>query len=80
MPPRRSDLRNAIILAIGLFVGFLAFPYGRLHAGACRVAATLTGRGDAMPCGLSELSITLDTDRHPWFSVKLRPISFSRPF
>jgi len=67
----RHHVWQPLALAGMIFVAILAIPYCRIQAGACKMVSTLSGQGDAMPCGLTELSLTIDTDHRPfvWVSV-----------
>jgi hypothetical protein len=79
MPPRRPrnstvrDIVASLALVVAIFVSILALPFGKTHEAACRVVSTLANR-PGMPCGISALSITIDTDRRPWFSIAIKPL------
>jgi hypothetical protein len=68
----RRDILATLALAGAIFVSILALPVGRAHAHACAAVSALAGH--ELPCGLSALSITLDTDHRPFLSVSLKPI------
>ena len=59
-------------LAAAIFVSILALPFGRVHEGACRIVSAIADH--AVPCGLTALSITVDTDRHPFVSIAVKPL------
>jgi hypothetical protein len=73
-PERRRAIRRDIVASLALvgaiFVSILALPVGEWHQNACTVARHIAGR--EVPCGLSKLNITLDTDRRPFVFVSLR--------
>jgi hypothetical protein len=62
----RRDVIATLALAGAIFVSILALPIGRLHENACVAVSHVAGR--PVPCGLSQLSITLDSDR-PFVSI-----------
>lgn len=70
----RRDLLGSLGLVVAIFVSVLALPFGRVHAQACRIASTLSGQGDAMPCGLMALNVSIDTDHGPLLSISVRPL------
>ncbi len=70
----RRDVLASLGLATAIFVSVLALPFGRVHAQACRIASTLSGQGDAMPCGLMALNVSIDTDHSPFLSISVRPL------
>ena len=70
----RRDVLASLGLAAAIFVSVLALPFGRVHAEACRIVSTLSGRGDGMPCGLMALKISIDTDHSPFLSLSVRPL------
>lgn len=76
--PRRRRVRGEVLASLGLvaaiFVSVLALPFGRVHAQACRIVSTLSGQGDAMPCGLMALNVSIDTDHSPFLSISVRPL------
>ncbi len=82
MPRRRFDRRRAprrevlgsLAMAVAMFVSVLVLPFGRVHAGACRIVSTLSGQGDGMPCGLMALHISIDTDQSPFLSISVTPL------
>jgi hypothetical protein len=73
---RRRALRHEVLgtlaLAGAIFVSILALPVGRVHEHACTMVSHVAGR--PVPCGLSELSVTLDTDRKPFVFVSWKPL------
>ncbi|WBO22713.1 hypothetical protein [Sphingomonas abietis] len=68
----RRDILASLALVGAIFVSILALPVGEWHAHACSVASRAIGHD--IPCGLSSLDITLDTDRRPFVFVSLRPL------
>ncbi len=75
--PRRAARRDVLAslgLAAAIFVSVLALPFGRVHAQACRIASTLSGQGNAMPCGLMALKVSIDTDHSPFLSISVSPL------
>jgi hypothetical protein len=79
-PERRRAARRDIIatlaLAGAIFVSILALPIGKVHEDACVVISHVVGR--PVPCGVSALSITLDTDHKPFVSVSLIRLPLAR--
>lgn len=67
----RRDILATLALAGAIFVSILALPIGRMHENACLTIARVTGR--PIPCGLSVLNVTLDTER-PFVSISLAPV------
>jgi len=65
----RRDILASLALAGAIFVSILALPLGKAHEHACVAIAHVVGR--PVPCGLSEINITLSTDRRPFLSVSL---------
>lgn len=65
----RRDVLRSLALVAAIFVSILSLPLGAAHERVCVVAARMVGH--EVPCGLSRLSITLDTHRLPRFSVSL---------
>ena len=70
----RRDVLASLGLAAAIFVSVLALPFGQVHGQACRIASTLSGRGDAMPCGLMALKVSIDTNHSPFLSISVRPL------
>ena len=72
---RRRALRRDIIATLALcgaiFVSILALPFGRVHDHACRVVTHFAGHD--VPCGLTALSISIDTDHSPFLSIAILP-------
>jgi hypothetical protein len=68
----RRDVLATLALAGAIFVSILALPVGRVHARTCAAVSAMAGR--EVPCGLSSLDITLDTDRKPFIFVSLKPL------
>lgn len=74
---RRAPLREvlgSLVLAIAMFASVLVLPFGRVHAEACRIVSTLSGRGNDMPCGLMALHVSINTDRSPFLSISVTPL------
>ncbi|PXA83547.1 hypothetical protein DMC47_43140 [Nostoc sp. 3335mG] len=67
----RRDILATLALAGAMFVSILALPIGKVHESACLAISHVAGR--PVPCGLSELSISLGTDK-PFVSISLTPI------
>jgi hypothetical protein len=67
----RRDILASLALVAAIFVSIVALPIGAAHEHACVAVSQVVGR--PVPCGLSALNVTLDTDRRPFLSV-----SFSR--
>jgi hypothetical protein len=67
----RRDIVGTLALCGMIFVSIVALPFGRVHEHACRVAAHMAGH--EVPCGLTALSISIDTDHSPYLSVALLP-------
>jgi len=67
----RRDILATLALAGAIFVSILALPVGKVHEHACVAVSHVVGR--PVPCGLSALNVTLDTDR-PFVSISLTPI------
>lgn len=74
-PDRRRAIRRDVLASLALvgaiFVSILALPIGKVHENACVAVSHVVGR--PVPCGLSSLNVTLDTDR-PFVSISLTPI------
>jgi len=75
-PDRRRTVRRDVLatlaLAGAIFVSILALPVGRVHARTCAAVSAVAGH--EVPCGLSALDITLDTDRKPFLFVSFKPL------
>ncbi|WP_019834065.1 hypothetical protein [Sphingomonas sp. PR090111-T3T-6A] len=67
----RRDMLATLALCGMIFVSILALPFGQVHEHACRVAAHIAGR--EVPCGLTAVSISIDTDRSPYLSIAILP-------
>jgi hypothetical protein len=75
-PDHRSltrDILASLAMVVVIFVSFVALPLGQAHGRACALVSTLASRPD-MPCGLAALSITIDTERHPFLSITIHPL------
>ncbi|MBA2932549.1 hypothetical protein HZF05_00440 [Sphingomonas sp. CGMCC 1.13654] len=68
----RRDVLATLALAGAIFVSILALPVGKVHERACVAITHVAGR--RVPCGLSELNVTLSSDRKPFISVSLTPL------
>jgi hypothetical protein len=66
----RRDILGSLALVVAIFVSILALPVGEVHASVCTAATRIVGH--KVPCGLSALNITFDTDRRPFVFVSLR--------
>jgi hypothetical protein len=69
---QRREIWGTLAFALMIFVSILALPFGRVHQRACEAVTRVAGR--EVPCGLSELSISIDTDRHPYISIAVTPL------
>jgi len=67
----RRETLATLAFALLILIAVLAFPFGRLHEGACSIARTVTG-DSAMPCGRGVLAIHVDTRHAPFVRVSLR--------
>jgi hypothetical protein len=72
----RRDILATLALSAAIFVSILALPFGRMHAQACAGVSRFVGHD--VPCGLSSLSISLDTDRRPFIFVSWKPVSLAK--
>jgi hypothetical protein len=68
----RRDILATLALAGAIFVSILALPFGKVHEDACVAVSHVVGH--PVPCGLSELNVTLSTDHKPFVSVSLIPL------
>jgi hypothetical protein len=66
----RRDVLGTLAFAGAIFVSILALPVGRVHARTCAAVSAVAGH--EVPCGLSALDITFDTDRRPFVFVSLK--------
>jgi hypothetical protein len=69
---RRREILGTLALCGMIFVSILALPFGQVHEHACRVAAHIAGH--EVPCGLSALSVSIDTDHSPYLSIAVTPL------